>query len=33
MTTEERRVAIAVGLALGAATLLVADAAARFLCS
>lgn len=31
MTTEERRVALIVGLALGAATLLVADAAARFL--
>ena len=32
MTTEERRVAVIVGLALGAFTLLVADAAARFLC-
>lgn len=31
MTTEERRVAWIVGLALGAFTLLIADAAARFL--
>lgn len=31
MTTEERRVAVVVGIALGVATLLVADAAVRFL--
>lgn len=31
MTTEERRVALAVGLALGAFTLLVIDALARWL--
>lgn len=32
MTHEERRVALIVGLALGAFTILVVDAAARFLC-
>lgn len=32
MTHEERRVAVIVGLALGVATMLIVDAAVRFLC-